>query len=90
MKEMDEKIVNLLLDLVNESKKANEKFDRMEGRLGSIETKLESIENQLYKNNAAIGELRISVIRLAEENLRLDSLELRVKRIEDDFLRRAS
>ena len=49
---MDGKIVNRLLDLVNESKKANEKFDRMEVRLGTFETRLGSIDNQLYKNKS--------------------------------------
>lgn len=80
---MDEKIVNILLDLLNESKITNQKFDSMDKRL-------EKLEKHAIKTNAAIGELRISVMRLADELLRVHEIDNRLRKVENKVFNIAS
>jgi hypothetical protein len=76
MKEGEEKaIVELLAEMLHEQKLANEQFGKMDSRL-------EKLENQQIKTNAALGELRLSVMRLADQievvfqhEKRIDALE---------------
>jgi len=76
MKEGEEKaIIELLAEMLHEQKIANQQLLNMDNRL-------EKLENQQIKTNAAIGELRLSVMRLADQieivfqhERRIDALE---------------
>jgi predicted nucleic acid-binding Zn-ribbon protein len=76
MKEGEEKaIVELLADMLHEQRIANQQLLKMDSRL-------EKLESQQIKTNAAIGELRLSVMRLADQlelvfqhEKRIDALE---------------
>lgn len=94
---MDEKIVNILLDLLNESKsngiifkEMNHRFELMDKRFESMDKRLEKLEEHAIRTNAAIGELRISVMRLADELLNVYEMEKRLKIVENIVLNKAS
>ena len=76
--EFNQKILDLLLDMVNQQKETNL-------RLGHMDVRLEKLEKQMIKNNAAIGELRMSVMRLADENLRIDHIDRRLFAVENQL-----
>jgi hypothetical protein len=60
MKEGEEKaIVELLAEMLHEQRIANQQLLKMDSRL-------EKLESQQIKTNTAIGELRLSVMRLAD------------------------
>lgn len=80
---MRKKLTNILSDLLNESKITNK-------RLESIEKRVENLEENSYKTNAAIGELRIFVMPLADELLNIYQMDLRLKVIENRVLNKAS
>ena len=76
MKEGEEKaIVELLAEMLHEQRIANQQLLKMDSRL-------EKLESQQIKTNTAIGELRLSVMRLADQlelvfqhEKRIDALE---------------
>jgi hypothetical protein len=60
MKEGEEKaLVELLAEMLHEQRIANQQLLKMDSRL-------EKLESQQIKTNTAIGELRLSVMRLAD------------------------
>jgi hypothetical protein len=60
MKEGEEKaIVELLAEMLHEQRIANQQLLKMDSRL-------EKLESQQIKTNTAIGELRLSVMRLGD------------------------
>ena len=60
MKEGEEKaIVELLAEMLHEQRIANQQLLKLDSRL-------EKLESQQIKTNTAIGELRLSVMRLAD------------------------
>lgn len=69
------KMIDLLLGMVTQQKETNMRLEQMDKRF-------ESMEKAIFKNTAAIGELRILVMRLADNNLRIDDIERRLKIVE--------
>jgi archaellum component FlaC len=68
----------------------DQRFERMNNRLESIDNRLDKIQTQLDRNTAGAGELRLSVIRLAEQLNRMGELEQRLKVVEDHVFRKGA
>ncbi len=62
----------------------------MDQHLGSIDDRLYKIQTQLDRNTAGVGELRLSVIRLAEQLNRMGELEQRLKVVEEHVFRKGA
>jgi len=83
MKEGEEKaIIELLAEMLHEQRIANQRFVKIDNSLEKLDGRLEKLENQQIKTNAALGELRLSVMRLADQieivfqhERRIDALE---------------
>ena len=85
----DNRIVELLSDMLLEQKKTNERLGHVDGRLGNLEVKfdgldkrLENVEKHQAKTNLAIGELRLSIMKFAEKINHQQQLEKRVIKLE--------
>ena len=83
-------IVELLSEMLLEQKKTNMRLENVENRLERVENRIESVgnrieklEKQQEKTNLAIGELRLSVMLLAEKFEALSQLDKRIIRLED-------
>ncbi len=55
-------------------------------RLDKTNERLDRLENQLIKNTAAVGELRLSVMRLADRVEEIHELDRRVRVLENIVL----
>ena len=79
----DNRLIEIMADLLAEVHQMrvdnNERLDKTNERLDRLET-------QTAKNNAAIGELRISVMRLADKIEEIYHLDQRVRVLEDIVL----
>ena len=68
---MDEKYLNRLIEIMSEmlyeQKETNKRLDETNKRLDNVESRVGNVEEQLSKTNMAIGELRLSVMRLADQ-----------------------
>ena len=80
----DNRIIELLSEMLIEQKKTNEKLGHVDGRLrnlevqfGGMDKRLERLEKQQAKTNLAIGELRLSIMNFAETNSRNELLNLK-------------
>ena len=78
----EERIIELLTEQLKRQ-------DQMVVEMREIRGDIRSLQTEQAKTNLAIGELRLSVMRLAEAVERLNGLEHRVDAIEQQ-LRRAS
>ncbi len=79
----DDRLIEIMADLLAEVHQMrvdnNERLDKTNERLDRLET-------QTAKNNAAIGELRISVMRLADKIEEIYHLDQRVRVLENIVL----
>ena len=64
----------------------NERLDKTNECLNTTNERLDRLETQTAKNNAAIGELRISVLRLADKIEEIYHLDQRVRVLENIVL----
>ncbi len=71
----DNRIIELLSDMLVEQKKTNERLEKVE--LGIIR-----LDEQQAKTNLAIGELRLSVMKLADRLEIIDDHEKRIDKLE--------
>ena len=85
----DNRIIELLSEMLIEQKKTNEKLGHVDGRLGNLEVqfggmdkRLENVEKYQAKTNLAIGELRLSIMKFAEKINHQEILEKRVTKLE--------
>ncbi len=76
----ENKIVELLADLLIEQK--NVRKELIESRKEN-NIRLEKLEKQQVKTNLAIGELRLSVMKLAEKFEIVSQHDKRITRLED-------
>ena len=79
-------MIDAVIDLHQEIKKGNQRLENIEGRL----RRLASIEDQLKKNNLAIGELRLSVMRLADRDKAIKDYDRRLRKVETTLDRRGT
>jgi len=68
MNEENEKaIVELLSEMLHEQRITNQQLGSIGERVSSLESKIGKLEEQQAKTNQGIGELRLSVMRLADQ-----------------------
>jgi hypothetical protein len=77
------KLIELVAEMLHEQRQTNVKLEHMGKRL-------ESVEKQQANTNLAIGELRVSVIRLADEIEKIVLLDQRVSKLEDVVFRKSA
>ncbi len=86
----ENKIVELLSEMLIEQKQTNKRLANLEShsentnlRLEKLESGMEKMEKQQAKTNLAIGELRLSVMQLAEKFEIVSQHDKRITRLED-------
>ena len=82
---MDDRMIEIMSEVLIELKEMKDELKGINKRLDRVEHGVDKLEGQMAKNNLAIGELRLSVMRLAENNelvlhheTRIDALERKV------------
>lgn len=79
----DNRLIEIMVDLLAEvhlmRQDNNERLDKTNERL-------DRLDNQMAKNTAAVGELRLSVMRLAERVEEIHELDRRVRVLESIVL----
>ncbi|HHP7240792.1 MAG TPA: hypothetical protein ACFCUD_03925 [Cyclobacteriaceae bacterium] len=78
----EEKIVELLSELVNESQITREEVTSMKGEITSMKKEIKEIQHSQNRNIAAIGELRLSMIKLSERIELVFDHEKRIQKLE--------
>jgi uncharacterized coiled-coil protein SlyX len=78
----EERIIELLTEVLTKQDEMATRMDQMDKKIDGlteevrkINTRLDRLEKQTAMNSAAIGELRLSVMRLSENEARLQRLE---------------
>lgn len=99
-KDLTELVAEILIELqgVNTHlKRMDSRLESMDGRLGNVENRLESmdgrlarVEEQQAKTNAAIGELRISVTRMADQMEVVQQFDQRLRTLEEIVLKKGA
>ncbi len=77
------KLSELMAEMLHEQGQTNGELSRMNKRL-------ESLEKQQANTNLAIGELRVSVMRLADEIEKIVLLDPRVSKLEEVVFRKSA
>ena len=79
----DDRLIEIMADLLDEMrhmrKDTNERLDTANNRLDRLET-------QMSKNTAAVGELRLSVMKLSDKIEEIHELDKRVRVLENIVL----
>jgi len=82
---MDDRIVEILSEVLIELRGVNTELSEMKSELKGVNKRLDKLDDQQAKTNLAIGELRLSVMKLAENQelilhheTRIDALERKV------------
>lgn len=79
----DNRIVELLADIVVVQKQMLEELRLMNKELQQTNKRLDNLERQQVKTNIAIADLHLSVMQLAEKFESVTQLDKRITRIED-------
>ncbi len=61
------RLVEIMSEMLHQQKITNERLQNVENQQKITNERLEKVEVQQIKTNAGIGELRLSVMRLADE-----------------------
>ncbi len=90
----EDRIVELLAELVQKQDVFATKLDSVVGELQQVNQRLEKMENrivdvekQMAKNNAGLNEVRLSVVRLADKLDQQDEIEKRLAALEKIVLK---
>ena len=85
----DDRVVELLTEMLFEQKGmkeqiilTNTKLDSVTNRLGNVENAVNKLQRQQTKTNLAIGELHLSVMRLADRLEIIADHENRIDKLE--------
>ncbi len=91
----DDRIVELLSDILIEQKGMRADMHDMRGDIQKLQqsevrttTAIERLEEMQAKTNLALGELRLSVMRLADDIVRITQHEGRIVRLEAEVFKR--
>ena len=76
--------------LEEQQKKTNFSIERLEEQQKKTNFSIERLEEQQKKTNLGLGELRLSVMKLADQLGKLVDIEQRVRILEEIVLRKAS
>jgi peptidoglycan hydrolase CwlO-like protein len=66
-KEYLNRLVKIMSEMLHEQQITNLKLEVVTQRVDNLAEKIDKVEAQVSKTNAGIGELRLSVMRLADE-----------------------
>ena len=83
----DDRLIEIMAELLAEVHQM--RLD-MNSRFESLENRIVSLERQQEKTSLAIGELRLSNMRMIDKLEELIKIEPRVRRLEDTVFRKAS
>ncbi len=97
----NDRLIEIMADLLAEVHQmrldSNARMDRMDGRLEGLDHRLESLDQRLErleghqaKTNLAIGELRLSVMKLGDKIGEIGELDKRLRIVENIVLRPAA
>lgn len=87
---VDDRSLEVMAELLTEAHQMrvddNERLDKTNERLDTTNERLDRPETQTAENNAAIGKLRISVLRLVDKIEEIYHLDQRVRVLENIVL----
>ncbi len=75
-------MLDVLAEIHEMRKGINITNDRLEKLENTTSSRLEKLEKQLMLNNKAVGELRLSVMKLAERDSQFKEYERRITKVE--------
>jgi len=91
------RLIELMAEMLQEQRQTNEKLgsmneriESMDNRMESMNKRLESLEKKQASTNLAIGELRVSVMRLADEIEKIVLFDQRVSKLEEVVFRKSA
>ena len=84
------KLIELMAEMLHEQRQTNMRLESVDNRMVSMNKRLESVEKQQANTNLAIGELRVSVMRLVDEIEKIVLLDQRVGKLEDVVFRKSA
>ena len=76
------RLVEVMVEMLHEQRETNRLLVVLTERVEKLEFQMEKVENHMMNNNLAIGELRMSVMRLADEILIVHDHERRIVELE--------
>ena len=79
---MDDRIVELLTEILHEQKQTNVRLDRLENGQSQTNTRLDRLEKQQQTTNLKLQELTLSNLKLADELHTVGQHEERIVRLE--------
>lgn len=79
----NDRLIEIMADLLDETRQMRKDTNE---RLDTANSRLDRLENQMSKNTAAVGELRLSVMKLAEKIEEIHELDKRVRVLENIVL----
>jgi hypothetical protein len=83
-------LIELMAEMLHEQRQTNVMLESKDNRMESMNKRLESVEKQQANTNLAIGELRVSVMRLADEIEKIVLLDQRVSKLEEVVFRKSA
>ena len=82
----NQRLVEMMAELLAEARETKVIQQSMAGDMQRMAGDIREVKEQTVKNNAAIGELRLSVMRLADKIEEIYHLDQRVKVLEEIVL----
>ena len=79
----NDRLIEIMADLLDEMRHMRRDTNE---RLDTANSRLDRLETQMSKNTAAVGELRLSVMKLAEKIEEIHELDKRVRVLENIVL----
>ncbi len=95
-KDLPEIVAEILIELQKMNGKMNKldsidsRLERVEKHFEQVDSRLERVEGQQAKNNAAVGEIRFSVVKLAEQLEVVQKFDERIKALESVVFRKGA
>jgi hypothetical protein len=89
MEGMDRRI-EIMAEMLDEQRGMRGEMKAMRKEQELTNQRLGALEKQMVKNNLGIGELRVSVMRLADEIEKIVLLDQRVSKLEDAVFRKSA
>jgi septal ring factor EnvC (AmiA/AmiB activator) len=85
-----DRLIEIMAEMLDEQKGMRGEMNAMRKEQEQTNQRLENLEKQMVKNNLGIGELRVSVMRLADEIEKIVLLDQRVSKLEDAVFRKSA
>ena len=85
-----DRLIEIMAEMLDEQKGMRGEMNAMRKEQEQTNQGLENLEKQMVKNNLGIGELRVSVMRLADEIEKIVLLDQRVSKLEDAVFRKSA